>query len=230
MTHLLERWLFQRGIAVENAISEMNRVLVPRFLRGLYNLLPEAQVGRRYAALESAGITGSCDVNKLTRSGGSLRTLIGVDSPDIPYSWDCLGCGNGATFSWHRVALATTRFERAVTEVPLAFLKSSILAALLFASTVTHANPAPDSPEAQLANLISMVGALGSPWGSTNSLETNLQYALDAMKKGSNMSACIRLNDFVNEALAKAGKKVTLGQAGELIERVKRIQAILGCS
>ena len=74
-----------------------------------------------------------------------------------------------------------------------------------------------------------MVGALGSPWGSTNSLDTNLQYALDAMKQGSTMSACIRLSDFVNEALAKAGKKVTLGQAGELIELAKRIQAVLGC-
>jgi hypothetical protein len=43
------------------------------------------------------------------------------------------------------------------------------------------------------------------------------------------MSACIRLSDFVDEALAKAGKKVTLAQAGELIERAKRIQVVLGC-
>ena len=87
-------------------------------------------------------------------------------------------------------------------------------------------------PEAQLSNLISLVGSFDNPFGITNSLDTKLQHAIDAlnaMNRGSVSRACNSLNAFINEAQAQSGKHLTGGQAGLLIESANRIRAVLGC-
>ena len=78
--------------------------------------------------------------------------------------------------------------------------------------------------EAQLLNLIDLVGTVSSPFGTTNSLDAKLQNAM----KGS-MSACNSLGAFINEAQAQSGKKLPVEQANMLIESANRIRAALGC-
>lgn len=76
----------------------------------------------------------------------------------------------------------------------------------------------------QLSNLITMVGSVSSPFGTTNSLDAKLQNAM----KGSR-SACNSLGAFINEAQAQSGKKLPAGQADLLIESANQIRAVLGC-
>jgi streptogramin lyase len=85
---------------------------------------------------------------------------------------------------------------------------------------------------AQLTSLIAVVGSFNNPWGITNSLDTKLQHAIDAlnaMKGGSASSACNSLIAFINEAQAQSGKKLAVAQANLLIESANQIRAVLGC-
>ncbi len=89
-----------------------------------------------------------------------------------------------------------------------------------------------NGPVAQLSNLISLVGTFNNPFGKTNSLDTKLQNAIDAlsaMKGGNASSACNLLSAFINEAQAQSGNKLTVAQANLLIESANRIRAVLGC-
>jgi len=42
-------------------------------------------------------------------------------------------------------------------------------------------------------------------------------------------TACIKLQDFINECNAQSGKKLSVEQANELIARANEIRASLGC-
>ena len=89
-----------------------------------------------------------------------------------------------------------------------------------------------NGPVAQLSNLISIVGNFNNPFGITNSLDTKLQNAIDAlsaMKGGNASSACNSLGAFINEAQAQSGKKLTAAQANLLIASANQIRAAQGC-
>jgi streptogramin lyase len=85
---------------------------------------------------------------------------------------------------------------------------------------------------AQLSNLIAIVGVYSNPFlGITNSLATKLQNAIDAlnaMNKGSELSACNSLSAFINEAQAQSGKKL-MPDGAQLIASAIQIRAVLGC-
>lgn len=84
----------------------------------------------------------------------------------------------------------------------------------------------------QLSKLIAVVGVNTNPFGITNSLDTKLQHAinaLDAMKANSVGVACNSLRAFINEAQAQSGKNLTVTGAIQLTEGANRVRAVLGC-
>ena len=85
------------------------------------------------------------------------------------------------------------------------------------------------SPQAQLSNVENTVTSLGLPSGTATSLTTKLDAALAAANAGDVATACARLQDFINETQAQAGKKISTGDAASLIATAQRIQAVLGC-
>jgi hypothetical protein len=85
---------------------------------------------------------------------------------------------------------------------------------------------------AQLDNLMSLVETYNLHQGITNSLDSklsNAHQALDAASAGDLEAACGLLNAFINEVYAQADKKLTVQQADTLIAEATRIAAVLGC-
>ena|SRR6266849_5484951 len=85
-----------------------------------------------------------------------------------------------------------------------------------------------DAP-AQLANLAERAGVLGLPTGIATSLTAKLNAALAAADAGDVATACTKLQDFINETQAQAGKKISMTDATWLIAEAERIRAVLGC-
>ncbi len=85
------------------------------------------------------------------------------------------------------------------------------------------------SAQAQLSNADNTVTSLGLPSGTATSLTTKLDAALAAANAGDVATACARLQDFINETQAQAGKKISTGDAASLIAAAQRIRAVLGC-
>jgi len=83
--------------------------------------------------------------------------------------------------------------------------------------------------QAQLANLDESVGGLGLPGGITTSLTAKLGAALAAANTGDVATACAKLQDFINETRAQAGKKISSTDATALIAEAERIRVVLGC-
>src|SRR5256886_1191084 len=69
-----------------------------------------------------------------------------------------------------------------------------------------------DAP-AQLANLDETVGGLGLPRGIAASLKAKLNAALAAANVGDVVTACTKLQDFINETRAQAGKMIPMTDA-----------------
>ncbi|HEX8747217.1 MAG TPA: hypothetical protein VF717_08450 [Pyrinomonadaceae bacterium] len=88
--------------------------------------------------------------------------------------------------------------------------------------------PAP-TPAERIQNLIKKVESFGLPFGTTNSLTVKLRHALDALIAGDTAAACDNLAAFINHAGAQSGKKLTTGQATEIITEAASIRAVLGC-
>jgi probable HAF family extracellular repeat protein len=90
---------------------------------------------------------------------------------------------------------------------------------------LTHLTPA-----RRIDNLIAMVEGFELPKGIANSFVTKLEHALAALEAGDTATACSELQAFVNHAEAQAGKKLTVEQAGQVIDAANAIRAVLGCS
>jgi len=53
--------------------------------------------------------------------------------------------------------------------------------------------------------------------------------AAAALAADNTATACIKLQDFINECNAQSGKKLSVEQANELIARANEIRASIGC-
>lgn len=81
-------------------------------------------------------------------------------------------------------------------------------------------------------SLISLVQAFNFAQGIENSLDAKLQdaqAAIVAAKSGDFTSACGLFEAFINEVQAQTGKKITTGQASQLIAAANQIKAVVGC-
>jgi hypothetical protein len=85
------------------------------------------------------------------------------------------------------------------------------------------------SAPTQIANLANSVGNLGLPSGIAASLTGKLDAALAAASAGDLVTACSKLQAFINETQAQAGKKMSQADATALIAEAQRIRAVLGC-
>ena len=85
------------------------------------------------------------------------------------------------------------------------------------------------SAPTQIANLASSVTSLGLQSGIATSLTVKLNAALAAATAGDLVTACSKLQDFINETRAQAGKKISQSNATALIAEAQRIRAVLGC-
>jgi|SRR5881396_78711 len=85
------------------------------------------------------------------------------------------------------------------------------------------------SAPTQIANLASSVTSLGLQSGIATSLTVKLNAALAAAMAGDLVTACGKLQDFINETQAQAGKKISTGDAASLIATAQRIRAVLSC-
>ena len=86
------------------------------------------------------------------------------------------------------------------------------------------------SAQTQVGNLKSTVASLGLPSGTATSLTTKLDAAFAAANAGDVVTACVYLQDFINETQAQAGKKkVSASDAQTLIAEAQRIRAVLAC-
>lgn len=77
----------------------------------------------------------------------------------------------------------------------------------------------------QLDDLIALVTGLG-PGAS---LADKLQDTRATLAAGQQAEACQKLLAFSNEVQAQSGKKLTVAQAGQLVEAATRIRAVIGC-
>src|SRR2546426_1109953 len=80
-----------------------------------------------------------------------------------------------------------------------------------------------------LGTLHQSVAGLGLPSGIATSLTAKLNAALAATNAGDVVTACTKLQDFMNETQAQAGKKISTADANMLIAEAGRIRAVLGC-
>lgn len=78
-----------------------------------------------------------------------------------------------------------------------------------------------------LADLRAQLKSFNLPFGIENSLKEKLRAAKAA---GPGSSACSDLNDFIAEAHAQSGKKLTVAQANELIAIALQVEMAKGCS
>jgi probable HAF family extracellular repeat protein len=87
----------------------------------------------------------------------------------------------------------------------------------------------PRSPSDLISDLISLIQSFNLPQGIENSLIVKLQNAQDALAMGNTVSACNRLEAFINEVNAQAGKALTIDQADQLMTGANQVKAALGC-
>lgn len=91
----------------------------------------------------------------------------------------------------------------------------------------------PPPPVDSIAALIRWVTSLNLAQGTTNSLDsklTNAQNALESVKGGDTGTACNKLDSFINEAQAQESKQqLTTLQVRELTVEARLIKSSLGC-
>ena len=83
--------------------------------------------------------------------------------------------------------------------------------------------------QAQISALINTINSFQLPKGLQTSLDAKLRDALSAVNAGNTATACSDLTDFISEAKAQSGKKLTVAQADQLIAAATQIQVVLGC-
>jgi hypothetical protein len=83
-----------------------------------------------------------------------------------------------------------------------------------------------------LASLATFIQTLNLSHGISNSLDTKLQnalQALDAANAGDSPSACNRLGAFIHEVNAQSGNALTAAQGAQLTTMALQVRAALGC-
>lgn len=85
-------------------------------------------------------------------------------------------------------------------------------------------------PAEHIDDLADLVESFDLHDGIENSLLAKLQAALDAVSAGDVATACAALDDFINAVSAQAGKKITSGQASQLIDAATAIRTTLACA
>lgn len=84
----------------------------------------------------------------------------------------------------------------------------------------------------QIDDLRTLVESLNLKQGIENSLDAKLktiQEALASAQAGDLTAACNKLDSFLNEVEAQAGKSITQAEAERLIADATRIKAVIGC-
>ena len=79
------------------------------------------------------------------------------------------------------------------------------------------------TPEEAIEDLISFVEELGLPKGLENALIAKLDGAIEALENGQDTAAKNKLGAFINLVEAQSGKKITVEDAGELIDTAEWI-------
>jgi hypothetical protein len=83
--------------------------------------------------------------------------------------------------------------------------------------------------ETHINNVISSINNSALPEGTKTSLGAKLNAAVVALQAGDIATACIKLQDFLNELRAQRGKKIPEGFADALANSVMEIRTGLGC-
>jgi len=86
-----------------------------------------------------------------------------------------------------------------------------------------------DSVNDQINDLIALVQSFNLHDGTEASLISKLQDALAALNASNTPVACDSLTAFINASQAQSGKKLTTGQATQLIDAAALIKTDLGC-
>jgi hypothetical protein len=86
-----------------------------------------------------------------------------------------------------------------------------------------------NTTEQAISDLQDLVASMGIHHGITNALESKLQNALDALAADDTAAACYWMQSFVGLVNAQTGKKITAGQAMQLIDAATDIQTQLDC-
>jgi subtilisin-like proprotein convertase family protein len=86
-----------------------------------------------------------------------------------------------------------------------------------------------ETPEQKIGDLQDLVAGMGIQHGITNALESKLQNALDALAADDTAGACYWMQSFVDLANAQSGKKISSGDAQQLIDAANDIQTQLDC-
>ena len=92
----------------------------------------------------------------------------------------------------------------------------------------TFQNPG-STPTGQINDLIALIESFNLPAGTESSLIAKLEEALDAINVPDIAAACGSLTAVTNETQAQSGKKLTVGQANQIINSANQIRASLGC-
>jgi subtilisin-like proprotein convertase family protein len=85
------------------------------------------------------------------------------------------------------------------------------------------------TPEQKISDLQDLVAGMGIHHGITNALESKLQHALDALAADDTAGACYWMQSFVDLVNAQTGKKISSGDAQQLIDAANEIRTQLGC-
>jgi len=88
---------------------------------------------------------------------------------------------------------------------------------------------ADETPTSATAGLQTTLEGFALDAGTFTSLNAKLRGALLALAAGDTAAACRALRDFINQATALAGKKLTQAQATTLINEANRIRGLIGC-
>jgi hypothetical protein len=86
-----------------------------------------------------------------------------------------------------------------------------------------------DTPESRIAELQATVLSFALDRGTETRLEAKLQTALVDIGSGDFTGACGAMQEFLDLASAKTGKKLTSAQAAALIAAATGVRALIGC-
>lgn len=87
-----------------------------------------------------------------------------------------------------------------------------------------------ESPQQEVQDVVAEINALSIASGTKTSLNSKLQAVVTCLAAGDISCACSRLQDFINEVKAQAGKKkISSAQATQLIAEAINIMSDLGC-
>ena len=83
------------------------------------------------------------------------------------------------------------------------------------------------TPQEETQSLVTTVNCMNLPGGTTTSLDSKLNAAINSLNAGNNGTAVNQLNAFINYVNAQAGKKISQAQAQELVSDAQAITAAI---